>query len=238
MDEHQNERRKADIDPTDCIKCGHCYERCPYGAIALSADEEPSVIEALCKGCGLCAADCPTESINMLQFSDEQIMARIDEPWHGGRRMSVHSHDACNFHNHAIRSLIKRLSACGGATIRHLARFLDRAHRSSGVRQVAWPSVRTRDTCRQSRRGASHAGHRMHHDQRSASFRHRCIVDSRHVSGGIRLPVDSRTGAVDDDHGSKRSSVHDFSNRRAGERLWRLDDVERFAVRGSSTLRS
>ncbi len=68
----------ADIDLTDCNKCGHCYRRCPYSAIVLSEDKEPSVIKALCKGCGLCAADCPTESINIMHFTDRQIMAQVE----------------------------------------------------------------------------------------------------------------------------------------------------------------
>lgn len=68
----------ANIDLTDCNRCGLCYRKCPYGAIVLSEDKEPSVIKALCKGCGLCAADCPTESISIVHFTDQQIMAQVE----------------------------------------------------------------------------------------------------------------------------------------------------------------
>ncbi|MGD8563481.1 MAG: hydrogenase iron-sulfur subunit [Desulfarculaceae bacterium] len=68
----------ADIDLSDCNRCGLCAKRCPYGAIQLSEEKEPSVIKALCKGCGLCAADCPTESINIVHYTDEQIFAQVE----------------------------------------------------------------------------------------------------------------------------------------------------------------
>jgi heterodisulfide reductase subunit A len=70
----------AKIDLTDCIECGRCSKKCPYGAIKLVGDEgkTPEVIEALCKGCGLCAADCPKECIQVVHFTDEQLMAAVD----------------------------------------------------------------------------------------------------------------------------------------------------------------
>lgn len=68
----------ANIDLTDCNRCGLCAKRCPYSAITVSENKEPSVIKALCKGCGLCAADCPTESISIVHFTDRQIMAQVE----------------------------------------------------------------------------------------------------------------------------------------------------------------
>ena len=68
----------ADIDLTDCKRCGLCAKMCPYNAIKLDEEKTPQVIKALCKGCGLCAADCPTESITIVHYSDPQIFAQID----------------------------------------------------------------------------------------------------------------------------------------------------------------
>jgi heterodisulfide reductase subunit A2 len=68
----------ADIDLTDCNKCGICYKRCPYSAISVSEEKEPSVVKALCKGCGLCAADCPKECITIVHYSDEQLLAQVE----------------------------------------------------------------------------------------------------------------------------------------------------------------
>ena len=68
----------ADIDLTDCSKCGLCSKNCPFGAIQVDGEKRPSVIKALCKGCGLCAADCPKECIRIVHYSDEQLLAQVE----------------------------------------------------------------------------------------------------------------------------------------------------------------
>ncbi|MFP3928404.1 MAG: hydrogenase iron-sulfur subunit [Desulfobacteraceae bacterium] len=68
----------ADIDLTNCDRCNLCYKRCPYGAIEIDEEKTPSVIKALCKGCGLCAADCPKECITIVHYSDEQLLAQVE----------------------------------------------------------------------------------------------------------------------------------------------------------------
>jgi heterodisulfide reductase subunit A len=68
----------ADIDLTQCDRCGLCYKRCPYNAIQLGEEKEPQAIQALCKGCGLCAADCPKECITIVHYSDEQLLAQVE----------------------------------------------------------------------------------------------------------------------------------------------------------------
>ncbi|MBW1805240.1 MAG: hydrogenase iron-sulfur subunit [Deltaproteobacteria bacterium] len=68
----------ADIDLTDCSRCNLCFKRCPYGAIQIDDEKTPTVIKALCKGCGLCAADCPEECINIVHYSDEQLLAQVE----------------------------------------------------------------------------------------------------------------------------------------------------------------
>jgi len=68
----------ADIDLTNCNSCSICWKRCPYGAIKVNENKEPVVIKALCKGCGLCAADCPKECITIVHYSDDQIFAQVE----------------------------------------------------------------------------------------------------------------------------------------------------------------
>jgi heterodisulfide reductase subunit A len=68
----------ADIDLTNCSKCGLCFKNCPFSAIQLDEEKRPSVIKALCKGCGLCAADCPKECITIVHYSDQQLLAQVE----------------------------------------------------------------------------------------------------------------------------------------------------------------
>jgi heterodisulfide reductase subunit A len=68
----------ADIDLTDCSKCGLCFKNCPFSAIQVDEEKHPSVIKALCKGCGLCAADCPKECITIVHYSDKQLLAQVE----------------------------------------------------------------------------------------------------------------------------------------------------------------
>ncbi|UCH89205.1 MAG: hydrogenase iron-sulfur subunit, partial [Thermoplasmata archaeon] len=80
----------AEIDGEKCMSCELCAETCAYGAVevlapaAQEAEGEPAarrsfkVIEALCKGCGSCAAGCPEHAIAMQNFSSEQIEAQIE----------------------------------------------------------------------------------------------------------------------------------------------------------------
>jgi heterodisulfide reductase subunit A len=37
-----------------------------------------TITEALCKGCGTCAADCPKNAIEMKHFTDKQLMAQVE----------------------------------------------------------------------------------------------------------------------------------------------------------------
>jgi heterodisulfide reductase subunit A len=68
----------ADIDLKNCNQCSICWKKCPYTAIKPDDDKNPEVIKALCKGCGLCAADCPKECISIVHYTDEQVLAQVE----------------------------------------------------------------------------------------------------------------------------------------------------------------
>jgi heterodisulfide reductase subunit A len=51
---------------------------CPYSAISFLEDQGVAEInEVLCKGCGTCAAACPSQACTAKGFKDEQIFAEI-----------------------------------------------------------------------------------------------------------------------------------------------------------------
>jgi heterodisulfide reductase subunit A len=66
----------AVVDRERCIGCRMCEDLCPYGAHRVE-DGKSTVIDALCKGCGVCAAACLRRAISMRHFTDDQIMAEI-----------------------------------------------------------------------------------------------------------------------------------------------------------------
>jgi heterodisulfide reductase subunit A len=71
----------AVVDPETCqntrVKCGICQKVCPYGA-AIAPEKQPAkVTPAMCHGCGTCVAECPTDAITQMHFTDAQIMNQI-----------------------------------------------------------------------------------------------------------------------------------------------------------------
>lgn len=68
-----------------CSGCGICSSTCRQGAISFK-DDTPApnhrvatVDRAECKACGACVAACPSGAMNMEGFSNEEIIAEIDE---------------------------------------------------------------------------------------------------------------------------------------------------------------
>ncbi len=63
-----------------CSACKLCISACPYTAITMMAEDEGGrawVNPALCKGCGSCAAMCPSGAIVAHHFTTEQLSAEI-----------------------------------------------------------------------------------------------------------------------------------------------------------------
>ncbi len=67
--------------PSDerCAKCYKCIEACPFNAISVNESGSLIVDIILCRGCGTCAAICPSKAIELTYFRDIQYMAIIDE---------------------------------------------------------------------------------------------------------------------------------------------------------------
>lgn len=61
---------RPELDTAKCVKCQKCWLICPDGAI----DRTGKVYEIdydFCKGCGLCAFECPKQAIRMIKEGDK-----------------------------------------------------------------------------------------------------------------------------------------------------------------------
>ena len=63
--------RRPIIDDSKCVKCLMCYIYCPEMSINVIWNEDKSKVVKVevnyeyCKGCGICAEECPVKAIRM-----------------------------------------------------------------------------------------------------------------------------------------------------------------------------
>ena len=70
----------AVVDSETCSGCRLCVSVCPYKALSFNVEKEVAVVnDVLCQGCGTCVAACPAGSIRGNHFTNEEILAEIDE---------------------------------------------------------------------------------------------------------------------------------------------------------------
>ena len=58
------------VDRDKCVKCATCWLYCPTQCV----EEKPTWFEAgleICKGCGVCAQECPHQAIAMVEEVEE-----------------------------------------------------------------------------------------------------------------------------------------------------------------------
>lgn len=77
-------------DENMCNGCGQCENVCPYGAISYVYKDfrgpnrttitrrVSQVNTAMCQGCGACTVACPSGAMDLLGFSNKQILAEVD----------------------------------------------------------------------------------------------------------------------------------------------------------------
>jgi 2-oxoacid:acceptor oxidoreductase delta subunit (pyruvate/2-ketoisovalerate family) len=59
------------VNRVKCCHCGTCYLFCPTGCI----EDRETFLEAnltFCKGCGICAKECPAWAITMIREEQER----------------------------------------------------------------------------------------------------------------------------------------------------------------------
>jgi len=69
---------KALVDKDICVNCDACVVSCIFNAVEAESFGLPSIVDANCKGCGVCAAECPMGAMQLIHFTDEQIVAAIE----------------------------------------------------------------------------------------------------------------------------------------------------------------
>lgn len=57
---------RPEVDQDKCVKCGNCQTYCPEGTVILN-DEGVIFDYRYCKGCGVCANECPVKAIQMVR---------------------------------------------------------------------------------------------------------------------------------------------------------------------------
>ncbi len=68
----------ARVDGKKCAACLVCVRVCPYSVPFINADGYSEIDPSRCHGCGACAAECPAKAIQLMQYQDDQILARLD----------------------------------------------------------------------------------------------------------------------------------------------------------------
>lgn len=76
----------AQVDPEKCVGCLTCTRTCPFGIPQVVHLEGRTGVgdlggaayidPALCQGCGTCTGECPADAIQLINYTDEQIMLR------------------------------------------------------------------------------------------------------------------------------------------------------------------
>lgn len=89
-DKLKNNPCTANPNENACNGCGQCANVCPYGAITYIEKNfrgpnrttitrrVSQVNKAMCHGCGACTVACPSGAMDLLGFSNKQILAEVD----------------------------------------------------------------------------------------------------------------------------------------------------------------
>ncbi|HEY64730.1 MAG TPA: CoB--CoM heterodisulfide reductase iron-sulfur subunit A family protein [Caldilineae bacterium] len=79
----------AVVDQNKCVGCLTCVRTCPFGIPKIRPDltgvggiaGAAYIDPALCHGCGTCTGECPAKAIQLVAYTDEQILAQGVGAW-------------------------------------------------------------------------------------------------------------------------------------------------------------
>jgi heterodisulfide reductase subunit A len=76
----------AVVDPDKCVGCLTCTRTCPFSIPQVIEEEGRAGVGSLggaafidpaqCQGCGTCTGECPANAIQLLNYTDDQILLR------------------------------------------------------------------------------------------------------------------------------------------------------------------
>jgi heterodisulfide reductase subunit A len=67
----------ARVDGKKCAACLICVRACPFDVPFINAEGTSEIDPAKCHGCGICAAACPAKAIQLMQYEDDHILAKL-----------------------------------------------------------------------------------------------------------------------------------------------------------------
>jgi heterodisulfide reductase subunit A len=79
----------ATVDQMKCVGCLTCTRTCPFGIPEIQPEQvgvgeivgAAYIDPALCQGCGSCTGECPAKAIQLLNYTDEQILVQGLGAW-------------------------------------------------------------------------------------------------------------------------------------------------------------
>ncbi len=82
--------RVAVVDESLCTGCLTCVRICPFGIPQIRPNltgvgnimGAASIEAAVCQGCGTCVAECPARAIQLMHYTDAQMVAKVDALMH------------------------------------------------------------------------------------------------------------------------------------------------------------
>jgi heterodisulfide reductase subunit A len=66
----------SEVEPGKCVACLTCVRTCPYYVPVINEQGVAKIDVATCRGCGICAAECPVKAIQLKHFTDKQIVEK------------------------------------------------------------------------------------------------------------------------------------------------------------------
>lgn len=69
----------AKVDGKLCASCLICVRACPFDIPFINADGYSEIDPAKCHGCGMCVSECPAKAIQLMQFEDDRILAKVEQ---------------------------------------------------------------------------------------------------------------------------------------------------------------